>query len=137
VRTDTGDWKAVVSKEYKSAHFAGFFLFMLLMRGHLSAAQSLAPRVPKGAAVVMTERPGALRRTVLVACPGSTRLSSRSILLAPTIYMKAITEDLSRSEPVGIVISRGTRAEPAPVFCAFVWGIAPEQNPVPRDTKAA
>lgn len=51
--------------------------------------------------------------------------------------MKAITEDLRSSEPVGIVISRGSKAEPAPIFHAFVWGAAPELTPVPRDTKAA
>ena len=51
--------------------------------------------------------------------------------------MKAIREDLRATEPVGIVISRGLQAEPAPVFHAFVWGNAPELTPVPRDTKAA
>jgi hypothetical protein len=51
--------------------------------------------------------------------------------------MKANTEDLRAQEPVGIVISRGTRAEPAPIFHSFVWGAAPEQTPVPQDTKAA
>jgi hypothetical protein len=29
-------------------------------------------------------------------------------------------------EPIGIVISRGTRAEPVPMFSAYVWGTAPE-----------
>ncbi len=29
-------------------------------------------------------------------------------------------------EPIGIVISRGTRAEPIPMFSAYVWGPAPE-----------
>jgi hypothetical protein len=51
--------------------------------------------------------------------------------------MKAITEDPRASEPVGIVISRGSQAEPAPIFHAFVWGAAPELTPLPRDTKAA
>jgi hypothetical protein len=51
--------------------------------------------------------------------------------------MKANTEDVRHPEPVGIVISRGTRAEPAPIIQAFVWGSAPELAPVPRDTKAA
>jgi hypothetical protein len=54
-----------------------------------------------------------------------------------TIYMKATNKDLSQNEPVGIVISRGSRAEPAPIFHAFVWGAAPELTPVPKDTKAA
>lgn len=51
--------------------------------------------------------------------------------------MKATKEKQRPSEPVGIVISRGSRAEPAPIFCAFVWGAAPELAPVPKDTKAA
>ena len=51
--------------------------------------------------------------------------------------MKNSTEKSHQDEPVGIVISRGSRAEPAPIFQAFVWGPAPELTPVPQDTKAA
>ena len=32
----------------------------------------------------------------------------------------------AETEPVGIVISRGSRAEAAPKFTAYVWGPAPE-----------
>ena len=32
----------------------------------------------------------------------------------------------AETEPVGIVISRGSRAEAAPKFLAYVWGPAPE-----------
>ncbi len=39
-------------------------------------------------------------------------------------------------EPVGIVISRGTREEPTPVFWAYVWGPAPEAA-VEEASKAA
>jgi hypothetical protein len=53
------------------------------------------------------------------------------------IYMKSLKEDIELGEPVGIIISRGTRAEPAPIIRAFVWGSAPEMRPVPQDTKAA
>lgn len=31
-------------------------------------------------------------------------------------------------EPIGIVISRGTREEATPVFWAYVWGPAPEPS---------
>ncbi len=31
-------------------------------------------------------------------------------------------------EPVGIVISRGSRAEPAPKFSAYIWGPVPEAS---------
>ncbi len=34
--------------------------------------------------------------------------------------------DTADSEPVGIVISRGSRREAAPKFSAYVWGPAPE-----------
>ncbi len=32
----------------------------------------------------------------------------------------------AETEPVGIVISRGSRAEASPKFLAYVWGPAPE-----------
>ncbi|HEY4658266.1 MAG TPA: hypothetical protein VIH11_02040 [Gemmatimonadaceae bacterium] len=32
-------------------------------------------------------------------------------------------------EPVGIVISRGSRAEDPPRFTAYVWGPVPETKP--------
>lgn len=38
-------------------------------------------------------------------------------------------------EPIGIVISRGLRDEPAPVVRAYVWGPAPELDA--SETKAA
>jgi hypothetical protein len=38
-------------------------------------------------------------------------------------------------EPMGIVISRGLRDEPAPVVSAYVWGPAPEADT--PETKAA
>lgn len=60
-------------------------------------------------------------------------------VIATTIYMKnkTTTENERLSEPVGIVISRGSRAEPAPIIHAFVYGTAPELTPVPQDTRAA
>jgi hypothetical protein len=85
----------------------------------------------------MTERPGALRRTVLVACPGLALSSFAPADQALLLYMKNSKENSRQDEPVGIVISRGSRAEPAPIFRAFVWGPAPELAPVPQDTKAA
>ena len=39
-------------------------------------------------------------------------------------------------EPVGIVISRGSRGEAAPKFSAYIWGPAPEVA-VEETTKAA
>jgi hypothetical protein len=40
-------------------------------------------------------------------------------------------------EPVGIVISRGLRTDPAPLIRAFEWGPAPELTPATQDHKAA
>lgn len=42
-------------------------------------------------------------------------------------------------EPVGIVISRGTRAEATPRVCAYVWGQFEEAavSPEPTEAKAA
>ena len=34
--------------------------------------------------------------------------------------------DSSEAEPVGIVISRGSRGDAEPKFSAYVWGPAPE-----------
>jgi hypothetical protein len=34
--------------------------------------------------------------------------------------------DSAETEPVGIVISRGTRGDAEPKFSAYVWGPAPE-----------
>jgi hypothetical protein len=39
-------------------------------------------------------------------------------------------------EPLGIVISRGSREEPPPAFSVYVWGPAPEPEPA-ADPKAA
>jgi hypothetical protein len=40
--------------------------------------------------------------------------------------MKKNRKDSGSSEPIGIVISRGDRTEPTPVFSAYIWGPVPE-----------
>lgn len=40
--------------------------------------------------------------------------------------MKKIREVSDTDEPLGIIISRGDRAEQRPVFAAYIWGPAPE-----------
>ena len=52
-------------------------------------------------------------------------------------YMKAKAKENLKTEPVGIVISRGLRTEPAPLFLAFEWGPAPELSPSSQDHRAA
>jgi hypothetical protein len=34
--------------------------------------------------------------------------------------------ELDSSEPLGIIISRGDRTEPTPVFSAYIWGPVPD-----------
>lgn len=81
------------------------------------------------------ERLGVWRRTVLVADPSPLRLSDEIFQQIPN--MKAKTSENRELEPVGIVISRGMRAEPAPLILAFEWGPAPDVAPASRDHKAA
>ena len=40
--------------------------------------------------------------------------------------MKKVREITENDEPIGIIISRGDRAETRPVFSAYIWGPAPE-----------
>ncbi|MEP6507484.1 MAG: hypothetical protein ABJC63_04590 [Gemmatimonadales bacterium] len=40
--------------------------------------------------------------------------------------MKKIREITESEEPVGIIISRGDRAEQRPIFSAYIWAPAPE-----------
>ena len=40
--------------------------------------------------------------------------------------MSKMTKEELEQEPVGIVISRGSRAEQTPRLIAYVWGPAPE-----------
>jgi hypothetical protein len=42
--------------------------------------------------------------------------------------IKRVQQETLPAEPVGIVISRGDRTEPAPRFVAFVWGPAPDDE---------
>ena len=51
--------------------------------------------------------------------------------------MKAKPKEASEQEPVGIVISRGTRHEDVPVFWAYIWGPAPEPAETAKEPKVA
>mgnify|MGYP001553842773 CR=1 FL=1 len=51
------------------------------------------------------------------------------------IEMTKNTETKRPNEPLGIIISRGSREEPTPFFSTYVWGPAPE--PVDGESKAA
>lgn len=43
------------------------------------------------------------------------------------VGMKKDRKDNGSSEPVGIIISRGDRTEPTPVFSAYIWGPVPDE----------
>lgn len=49
--------------------------------------------------------------------------------VAPTqlrVRMKKDRKETGSSEPIGIIISRGDRTEPTPVFSAYIWGPVPD-----------
>jgi hypothetical protein len=51
--------------------------------------------------------------------------------------MKANSENGSNQEPIGIVISRGTRLEHVPTVFAYVWAPAPEATDESLEVQAA
>jgi len=42
--------------------------------------------------------------------------------------MKKDRKEAAPSEPLGIIISRGDKTEPTPVFSAYIWGPVPEDD---------
>ena len=52
-------------------------------------------------------------------------------------HMKIDRSNQKAQEPIGIVISRGSREEATPLFWAYVWGPAPEQDADQVTPKAA
>ena len=53
--------------------------------------------------------------------------------MEPTNTQEARLED----EPMGIVISRGSRAEASPAFTAYVWSADPEPEEPPAELRQA
>ncbi len=51
--------------------------------------------------------------------------------------MTAARQGVQDEEPMGIVISRGSRAEPPPRVWAYVWGDVSETEPAPVPGRAA
>ena len=51
--------------------------------------------------------------------------------------MSDVQTSATQGEPVGIVISRGSRAEPAPRFSAYMWCDVPEPTVEPATRRAA
>ena len=65
---------------------------------------------------------------------GPTRSEAEHALIDPLLEscaagfasMAQEPDDVAETEPVGIVISRGSRGDAEPKFSAYVWGPAPE-----------
>lgn len=43
--------------------------------------------------------------------------------------------EITEQEPIGIIISRGSRTEEPPRFSAYVWGPVPGMEPLPAEEK--
>lgn len=56
-------------------------------------------------------------------------------LITLRCQMAVSKRKLAEEEPRGIVISRGSREDPPPMFSVYVWGPAPD--PEPSESKAA
>jgi len=53
--------------------------------------------------------------------------SKTALLLTQLRFrMKKDRKETGSSEPIGIIISRGDRTEPTPVFSAYIWGPVPD-----------
>jgi len=51
--------------------------------------------------------------------------------------MKAKKKAIAEQEPMGIVISRGSRLEQAPTFSAYIWAPDPEEKENEIEPKVA
>ena len=54
-----------------------------------------------------------------------------------SIDMKAKKKTVTEQEPMGIVISRGSRLEHAPTFSAYIWAPDPEEKENEIEPKVA
>jgi hypothetical protein len=67
-------------------------------------------------------------------------LRRRCSIASPDLEMTTMTdirESRPNEEPMGIVISRGSRVESTPRFAAYVWSQASDLTPLPAETRAA
>ena len=78
------------------------------------------------------------RGVLLGYAPVSTRArpDRSGALITSRCGMTKTKRVRAAEEPLGIVISRGSREEPPPTFSVYVWGPAPEPEPA-TDSKAA
>jgi hypothetical protein len=50
--------------------------------------------------------------------------------------MKKDRKEAASEGPLGIIISRGDKTEPTPVFSAYIWGPVPDAD-IESETRAA
>ena len=68
-----------------------------------------------------------LSATPSLACPVlSIRAEQQVAPNQSENSMKKDRKEIASSEPIGIVISRGDKTEPTPVFSAYIWGPVPD-----------
>jgi len=91
--------------------------------------QNGAPAVHRDPSV---SDPRNTRRRPVLAAAGSVAPSRDTDSKAHT-YMKRAPRQQTEQEPVGIVISRGSRHEDLPTVWAYVWGPAPDDGDVPAE----
>jgi hypothetical protein len=68
-----------------------------------------------------------LARSVPRGMPGAFyRAEQQAALKQSEIRMKKDRKEVESSEPLGIIISRGDKTEPTPIFSAYIWGPVPD-----------
>jgi hypothetical protein len=67
---------------------------------------------------------------------GAYKATEQSGIHQVRVRMKKDRKESSSTEPIGIIISRGDRTEPTPVFSAYIWGPVPDAV-VETSTRAA
>ena len=81
------------------------------------------------------------RRMLLRGEPFSSRSHAAEVpktpKASPSIDMKAKKKTIIEQEPMGIVISRGSRLEQAPTFSAYIWAPDPEEKETEIEPKVA
>ena len=63
-----------------------------------------------------------------VACRVPIKRPKPIVNPLPRVRMKKDRKEIASSEPLGIIISRGDKTEPTPLFSAYIWGPVPDPD---------
>ena len=97
------------------------------------AREPFSRRIGRLSSSALATQLKSVRRTrIVVRTGGATRSSDSEIR-----HMTDIRERRIDEEPMGIVISRGSRAESTPRFAAYIWSQVGEITPTMTEPKAA